>query len=549
MLVNFEKEIRSLVLESLSKKSVIIIAPSLIAESLSLKLTSLDKNLDIKLNNPTDGKTPDLIIWNILNYQSENLIRLELLKLRERWAESKILIILSGELVAQKSPSLNAEGFLLNPSVDNVLESINIIVNGGRVFDLENNSQLKNKKEKLLTFNQKILTSGLKQIDNEINYIFKYVNSDSTPDFYKFILKGRLRELITAKSFLIFIWGNSLDLYTEEIYTENKITIDNTNTIIIKEKNTLEIWNLILNRLRERYNSSNINIDFNNSSIILSGIKKEFISRLICKMLDELDNLIKNIKENYKEIDFKEDFDSLIDELKINTISNITEGYFRLRRDNESVSINEFLYKEVSCNEIDKESHESIMFIEPIIKNQPLDYDGKLLPLYETESFIILENIISNWIIRNCNLLASELFNICSTWPELRTVLINPELQSTRNFERFRNNINNYNRWHEYIYMPIYLYESKREYIDIIDNKFTRYFKNENREKELENLEWLQKQVTLLVEIRDAIAPQLEIAVKYIGDLFVTLLTKVVGKAIGLVGKGILQGLGRSISK
>ena len=536
-------------MESLSKKSVIIIAPSLIAESLSLKLTSLDKNLDIKLNNPTDGKTPDLIIWNILNYQSENLIRLELLKLRERWAESKILIILSGELVAQKSPSLNADRFLLNPSVDNVLESINIIVTGGRVFDLENNSQLKNKKEKLLTFNQKLLTSGLKQIDNEINYIFKYVNSDSTPDFYKFILKGRLRELITAKSFLIFIWGNSLELYTESIYSENKITIDNTNTIIIKEKNTLEIWNLILNRLRERYNSSNINIDFNNSSIILSGIKKEFISRLICKMLDELDNLIKNIKENYKEIDFKEDFNSLIDELKINTISNITEGYFRLRRDNESLSINEFLYKEVSCNEIDKESHESIMFIEPIIKNQPLDYDGKLLPLYETESFIVIENIISNWIIRNCNLLASELFNICSNWPELRTVLINPELQSTRNFERFRNNINNYNRWHEYIYMPIYLYESKREYIDIIDNKFTRYFKNENREKELENLEWLQKQVTLLVEIRDAIAPQLEIAVKYIGDLFVTFLTKVLGKAIGLVGKGILQGLGRSISK
>ena len=123
-------------------------------------------------------------------------------------------------------------------------------------------------------------------------------------------------------------------------------------------------------------------------------------------------------------------------------------------------------------------------------------------------------------IIRNCNLLASEIFNICSTWPELRTILINPELQSTRNFERFRNNINNYNRWHDYIYMPIYLYESKREYIDIIDNKFIRYFKNENREEELENLEWLQKQVTLLVEIRDAVAPQLELAVKYIGNLF-----------------------------
>ena len=537
----------------ITKKSILIIAPSLIAESLSLKLTSLDNNLNISLNNGSKNLNPDLIIWNILNYESEDLIRLELLKLKERWEESRILIIFSGELTnkTKVTPSLNSEGLLLNPSADKVLESINIITEGGRVFDLENNPSVKIKKEKELTFNQKLLSSGLKQIDTEINYIFKYVNSDSTPEFYKFILKGRLRELITAKSFLIFLWGNSLDLYSEAIYTENKINLENkdTNTIFIKNKNTFEIWDLILERLSKRYNSTNLDVDFNNSSIILSGIKKEFISRLICKMLDELDNLIKNIKENYKEKDYKEDFNSLIDELKLNTISNITESYFRVKKNGESISLNEYIYKEVSCNEIDRESHESIMFIDPIIKNEPIDYDGKLLPLYETESFIVLENIISNWIIRNCNLLASEVFNICSSWPELRTILVNPQLQSTRSFERFRNNINNYNRWHENIYMPIYLYESKREYIDIIDSKFTRYYKNENREKELENLEWFQKQVTLLVEIRDAIAPQLEIAVKYIGNLFVNFLTKVVGKAIGLVGKGILQGLGRSNTK
>ena len=538
-------------MELITKKSILIIAPSLIAESLSLKLTSLDNNLNFTLNTSSKDINPDLIIWNILNYQSEDLIRLELLKLRERWDDSKILVIFSGDLInkTQVTPYLNSEGLLLNPNVDKVLESINIITEGGRVFDLENNPSLKIKKE--LSFNQKLLSSGLKQIDTEINYIFKYVNSDSTPEFYKFILRGRLRELITAKSFLIFLWGNSLDLYSEAIYTESKIYIENkeTNTIFIKNKNTLEIWHLILERLRNRYDSTEFDIDFNNSSFILSGIKKEFISRLICKMLDELDNLIKNIKENYKEKDYKEDFNSLVEELKLNTISNITESYFRVKKEGKSISINEYIYKEVTCNQIDRESHESIMFIDPIIKNEPIDYDGKLLPLYETESFIILENIISNWIIRNCNLLASELFNICSTWPELRTILVNPQLQSTRSFERFRNNINNFNRWHENIYMPIYLYESKREYIDIIDSKFTRYYKYENREKELEKLEWFQKQVTLLVEIRDAIAPQLEIAVKYIGNLFVNLLTKVVGKAIGLVGKGILQGLGRSSTK
>jgi len=121
-------------LELIAKKSILIIAPSLIAESLSLKLTSLDKNLDINFNNGIGDTTPDLVIWNILNFQSEDLIRLELLKLRERWNESKILIIISGELIyeTKNSPSLNAEGFLLNPSAEKVLESMDIILNGGR---------------------------------------------------------------------------------------------------------------------------------------------------------------------------------------------------------------------------------------------------------------------------------------------------------------------------------------------------------------------------------------------------------------------------------
>ena len=45
-------------------------------------------------------------------------------------------------------------------------------------------------------------------------------------------------------------------------------------------------------------------------------------------MLDELDNLVKNIKENYKDNDFRDDLNSLIKELKVNTISNITESYY-----------------------------------------------------------------------------------------------------------------------------------------------------------------------------------------------------------------------------
>ena len=540
---------------SLTKeKSILIIAPSLLAESLSLKLTSLDNYLQISLDPKNYKSEPDLIIWNILNYQSEDLIRLELIKLKEKWNGVKILVIFSGKLFeGDKSlPYLTSEGLLLNPSSNKVLESINVILSGGRVFDIDT-KKIKNKKLKKPSFNKKILTSGLKQIDKEINTVLEYLNKESTPNIYKFILKGRLRELVTAKSLLIFLWGNALDIYTDQIFYDNLESYYNEDdsTVFLENNNNLEIWNLILSRLTKKYSNNESELNLDNSTLILSGLKKEFISRIICNILNELDNIIKNIKENNSDQSYKEGINELIIQLKKNTLTSLTDSYLRLNKDGLSISFNDFVINEFDNinNYYDLESHNINTIIEPIINNEPLYYDGRLLPLYETEAFKIFEEIISNWVIRTSNILSSDIFNYCSSWPELRTLLINQKLQSTRNFERFRNNINNYNRWHNNFYLPIYLYESKREYIDIIDSKFKRYFRNENREKDLDNLEWFQKQVTLLIEIRDALAPQFEIAFKYIGDIFVTFLTKVIGKAIGLIGKGILQGLGRSNSK
>mgnify|MGYP001396683223 FL=1 len=535
------------------EKSILIIAPSLLAESLSLKLTSLDNDLKVSLDPSNDKFIPDLIIWNILNYQSEDLIRLELIKLKEKYIDTGILIIFNGKFFEEGKylPDLTSEGLLLNPSADKVLKSINTILNGGRVFDIDN-KKIVNKKPEKLSFNQKILSSGLKQIDHEINTIIKYLNKDLTPNIYKFILKGRLRELITAKSLLIFLWGNSLDMNIDETIRDNlgnEKQIDQ-DTVFIKEKNNLEIWDLIFNRLIEKYTNKSIELCLNKSTLIISGLKKEFISRSIFNTLNELNNLVKNIKENYSDEEYKENLDDLISQLKKNTLVNIIDSYTRIKKNGVLISINDFIFSQLEnmTNVDDFESHDIFTIIDPIIKNEPLYHNGKILPLYETESFKTFESIISNWVLRTSNLMAADIFNYCSGWPELRNLFINPKLQSTRNFERFRNNINNYDRWHNNFYMPVYLYESKREYIDIVDNNFIRYFKNENREKDIDKLTWLQKQITLLVEIRDAISPQLEIAIKYIGNIFVTILTKVVGKAIGLVGKGILQGLGRSKS-
>ena len=71
----------------------------------------------------------------------------------------------------------------------------------------------------------------------------------------------------------------------------------------------------------------------------------------------------------------------------------------------------------------------------------------------------------------------------------------------------------------------------------------------ELRDEELEQLGWWQQQVALLIEARDAFAPQLQSLIKRLGDLMVVLLTQVIGRAIGLVGRGIAQGMGRTLGK
>ena len=67
------------------------------------------------------------------------------------------------------------------------------------------------------------------------------------------------------------------------------------------------------------------------------------------------------------------------------------------------------------------------------------------------------------------------------------------------------------------------------------------------RDAELRQLSWWQQAITLVLETRDALAPQVELLINRLGSLTVLLLTRVLGRAIGLIGRGVLQGLGRGL--
>ncbi|MFM7615463.1 MAG: DUF3685 domain-containing protein, partial [Synechococcales cyanobacterium] len=68
------------------------------------------------------------------------------------------------------------------------------------------------------------------------------------------------------------------------------------------------------------------------------------------------------------------------------------------------------------------------------------------------------------------------------------------------------------------------------------------------RTTELIQLKDVRYVLTLVLEIRDAIAPGLQASLSFVGNGMVYLLTQVVGRGIGLIGRGILQGIGNSLT-
>ena len=184
-----------------------------------------------------------------------------------------------------------------------------------------------------------------------------------------------------------------------------------------------------------------------------------------------------------------------------------------------------------------------------LVLAQPLLVEGRLLAPDEPQAVLHLEALITNWLIRSAELISAEVLACCSTWPELRRYLLTPELLATRNLERLRNQLNAQQRWGSWFERPVQLYESQRLLYGLQAGAIVPLPLTEPRDAELRRLGWPQQLVTLLLEARDALAPQVQALLRRLGDLLVVVLTLVIGRAIGLVGRGILQGMGRSVGR
>ena len=528
-----------------------MIAPSLLGESLALQLSSQDNNLEIILDIKDINGLPKLILFCLDDIELSNSIKLEILRLKERWDQSPILIVIPKSIKLSSSDlmTFGSEGVIQDPTIELLKDTINIILGGGRVFKINNETNYKES-----SFNNSyglghwLLTSGLSQINRDLHKIDHMIEKQSINTFYLFILIGRRRELLTAKRLILWLWG-PLEVLIESPVKNNIKPINKYNTdITIKNSSSKELWKVIYKRVNERIQDDLINST--DELVALYSLNSFKRHNLLKTLLQEFSIIINKLDSmNDQEKRFEDILQSITPELRANTLRNFIDSYDHLLKNGVEVSISDFLVDNAQLDILDDELPSIALIIDPILNNKPIHIDGEYISTEDPRCVIQLEMLILNWILRTAEIVGEEIISSCSEWPELRKYFLNKELVSTRELERKRNHINTKNQIQNLFRKPVRLYESKRLYYTVKNNIIEKIIIFEPRDDELKKLDWAQRQIAFIIELRDALAPQVQATIQYLGDLIVLILTKVVGRSIGLIGRGIAQGMGKNLSK
>lgn len=176
----------------------------------------------------------------------------------------------------------------------------------------------------------------------------------------------------------------------------------------------------------------------------------------------------------------------------------------------------------------------------------PLLIDGSPYPAGNPEALLRAEILLSNLTIQLANAVVQPLLNRFADQESIKQTFYDRRLLSSREIERFRNNLSWKYRVERYFEHPRDIFESQYRLLTFHPRGLYSTAIYAPRRSELEQLSGIQYAVTLALETRDAIAPRLRSAISVVGSSIIYVLTEVIGRGIGLVGRGVLKGIGNT---
>lgn len=184
--------------------------------------------------------------------------------------------------------------------------------------------------------------------------------------------------------------------------------------------------------------------------------------------------------------------------------------------------------------------------VDLVLDQQPMPIDGVLYTASSIDTLARAELYLHNLVIQLANAVVYPLLNSFPEHPLIRQSFWAPSLFSTRDIERFRNSLSWYHRVTQFFELPRDIYESRHRLLSLQPGAIQVQAIYAPRRDELSSLPALQQGLALAIEIQDAVSPHLQRLIRWLGGWVVYVLTQIIGRGLGLVGRGILQGIGQS---
>lgn len=230
-------------------------------------------------------------------------------------------------------------------------------------------------------------------------------------------------------------------------------------------------------------------------------------------------------------------------------LSDFFGKYYTLHLPDRSVAVIELLQQDFAI--VETAILNKIPLIPEVLTHllflSPLTIDDASYEAGTVEAMARVEILLQNLLIQMANAVMQPLLNQLGDVAEIKQSFYDKRLLPSREVERFRNQLSWKYRVEQWLGEPQAIFESRFNLLVIHEPGIIKTCIYAPRNSELAELAGVQYAVTLALEARDAIAPRLRAAVSFVGSGLVYVLTEVLGRGLGLIGRGVIKGIGSAL--
>lgn len=399
--------------------------------------------------------------------------------------------------------------------------------------------------------------SGLGQIVDSLTEVNSQLENCDGSTLNLLFWSGRRRELLVARwlvSQLLPSERNNPSLlvsnHLPETITNNQQQPTNNNKLTVNNKqittnNLSTLQNVTFAQYSNIQNLTNIPLEID----IIQLDKRRDLLYIVRQKFEEMLEDLRLAQVTVEQLTQKRS--RLLQDLWQVSLTDFFGKYYTLPIGNQDLEIVNILLEDavlVQSAILDKIPL-GIELLANRLFDAPLTIDNVAYSAGTPETIERGEILLQNLIVQVANAVIQPLLNRFADREAIKQTFYDRSLISSREIARFRNNLSwKYRRW-ELVDEPIAIFESRYDLLVLRDMGIKKISIYSPRRQELEQLRGIRLAVTIAYEFRDAIAPRLRGIVAWVGKGFVYVLTQVLGRGIGLIVRGIIQGVGSALQE